>query len=197
MTNLKDILSDDEKRLRIEVNKLCSKNDYYTAANHADTFLKSQPDSFYGQYLSLVLWGDYSYNPDLSIEKSKEIRQKSVNGLNKIMASASFENLPDNLKYGFTNEILYFTKQYRKQLEFGLDLIEKTGDRGHYSVCVGASCNAREMLFSGDNKDEIKEMAQLSIEYFHKYKEIRTPPENIYFFVAQAYACLGEALLQS
>lgn len=107
------------------------------------------------------------------------------------MNSSAFADLPDELKFGLSNEILYFTKQHRKQIIFGLELIEKTGNRGHYSVCVGASCTAKNILFENGNKYEIEKFANQSIEYFKKYTEIREPPENIYFFVAQAYACLG------
>jgi|GEM_PF-2909541 len=178
-----------EVAFRERIREVANSGNLHAAMTLAREFHKEHPTSYVARYYYAVESGDYACEAEISEDEKKALKEEAIR---ELKALHNDPELPENWKYSVANEVFWFTQQHVEQYNLGIERVQSGNLGGHYSACVGASDQAKKLLFSDRDLALARAWAQKSVEAFGEYEKHNPTWSNINPFAATAVAILGD-----
>ncbi len=169
-------------------NKDLDWNDLEKVYKMTSQYQMDYPKSAHAQYISAVMAGDYS--EILTADEESKIKEKSVSTLFSLMERLG--EFRTKMRSDLRNEFYYHSNRFLEQYLLGCEGLSDDPSSGHFSIGVGGSEHAFELLKKG-KMSEAKYFAQKAVKGWREHA-IATPNWAYpypYFYI-QALMISGE-----
>jgi hypothetical protein len=167
------------------------KADYKSALKQSIALRAKYRNNFDVEYIYAKILGDYA--DERPKKEQVKMKREASTILRKLCQKLN--NKPNDVKFWVRTNYYYQSRQFKKLIKVGLELMAQDKSRGLYSSGGGATLHAEFLVKTGKKRHRklARRYAKLAVSYWQSYFSLN-PKETFYFpytLYASGHAILG------